>query len=47
MTQSDKSTLIGTTQKLFKNIEMGFSELKVQKALQMTKNAGLQPAMDW
>ncbi|TPX59748.1 hypothetical protein SpCBS45565_g07667 [Spizellomyces sp. 'palustris'] len=34
---SDKDTLI----------EMGFSPAKVVKALQVTKNAGLQPAMDW
>ncbi|KND05200.1 uncharacterized protein SPPG_00860 [Spizellomyces punctatus DAOM BR117] len=34
---SDKDTLI----------EMGFSPAKVAKALQVTKNAGLQPAMDW
>ncbi|KAI8918261.1 ubiquitin-related domain-containing protein [Powellomyces hirtus] len=26
---------------------MGFSDAKVRKALQQTKNAGLQPAMDW
>ncbi|KAJ2998430.1 hypothetical protein HDV02_004545 [Globomyces sp. JEL0801] len=33
----DKSTLIS----------MGFPEKKVLKALKVTKNAGLQPAMDW
>ncbi|KAJ3041878.1 hypothetical protein HDV00_008582 [Rhizophlyctis rosea] len=27
--------------------EMGFSVAKVEKALRATKNAGLQPAMDW
>ncbi|KAJ3106403.1 hypothetical protein HDU97_006388 [Phlyctochytrium planicorne] len=34
---SDKETLIS----------MGFSEAKVVRALKATKNAGLQPAMDW
>ncbi|KAI8820839.1 ubiquitin-related domain-containing protein [Fimicolochytrium jonesii] len=34
---SDRDTLI----------DMGFSTAKVTKALQVTKNAGLQPAMDW
>ncbi|KAJ3139617.1 hypothetical protein HDU90_009118 [Geranomyces variabilis] len=34
---SDKETLL----------DMGFSAAKVTKALQQTRNAGLQPAMDW
>ncbi|KAI9325867.1 ubiquitin-related domain-containing protein [Zopfochytrium polystomum] len=34
---SDRQTLI----------DMGFSEAKVTRALKATKNAGLQPAMDW
>ncbi|KAJ3050310.1 hypothetical protein HK097_008720 [Rhizophlyctis rosea] len=37
MGKSDKDTLI----------EMGFSSGKVAKALRETRNAGLQPAMDW
>lgn len=28
-------------------LSMGFSEAKVKKALRVTKNSGLQPAMDW
>lgn len=28
-------------------LEMGFSEAKVNKALKVTNNAGIQPAMDW
>lgn len=28
-------------------LAMGFSEAKVKKALRVTKNSGLQPAMDW
>lgn len=34
---SDKATLL----------EFGFSESKATKALRITKNAGLQPALDW
>jgi UBX domain-containing protein 1/4 len=34
---SDRSLLLG----------FGFSEAKVAKALKVTKNAGLQPALDW
>ncbi|KAJ3124363.1 hypothetical protein HK098_001187 [Nowakowskiella sp. JEL0407] len=37
MTASDKQTLI----------DMGFLPAVVEKALKMTKNSGLQPAMDW
>ena len=34
---SDSDTLVG----------MGFSAAKVARAMKATKNAGLQPAMDW